>query len=195
MTNVMTNAWEIAYEGVAKFGGEVKEYFAEALRIAWNLFKKGGNEVKEEMHTGYLVSHDNGNSEIVIAVRHINKEIEKSSFHNIEDKVVDCNKIEIRGVKLNGEGVFRQRNSMADIINHHQHGLVLRLYNVTIDGKRHDRAFVLIDQATKDAVYAPYNEKREALKALKAKEVKLEKTSYEKELCNICHSICYGDCN
>lgn len=47
MTNVMTNAWEIAYEGVEKFGGKVKEYFAEALRIAWDLFKNGGNDMNK----------------------------------------------------------------------------------------------------------------------------------------------------
>lgn len=46
MTNVMTNAWKIAYEGVEKFGGQVKEYFAEALRIAWGLFKKGGSKME-----------------------------------------------------------------------------------------------------------------------------------------------------
>lgn len=34
MTNVMTTAWEIAYEGVENFGGKVKEYFAEALKMA-----------------------------------------------------------------------------------------------------------------------------------------------------------------
>lgn len=33
--NVMKRAWEIAREGQNKFGGNVKEYFAEALRMAW----------------------------------------------------------------------------------------------------------------------------------------------------------------
>lgn len=46
MANVMKTAWEIAYEGVEKFGGKVKEYFSEALKIAWDLFKKEGNEMK-----------------------------------------------------------------------------------------------------------------------------------------------------
>lgn len=41
MRNVMKKAWEIAREGVRKFGGNVKEYFAEALRMAWALVKKG----------------------------------------------------------------------------------------------------------------------------------------------------------
>lgn len=35
MKNVMTKAWEIARKGAAQFGGSVKSYFAEALKIAW----------------------------------------------------------------------------------------------------------------------------------------------------------------
>lgn len=35
MKNVMTRAWEIAREAVEKFGGKVKEFFAQALVIAW----------------------------------------------------------------------------------------------------------------------------------------------------------------
>ena len=35
MTNVMTRAWDIAKEGQNKFGGKVKEYFAESLKMAW----------------------------------------------------------------------------------------------------------------------------------------------------------------
>lgn len=45
MENVMKGAWAIAYEGVEKFGGSVREYFSEALKIAWNLLK-GGNEME-----------------------------------------------------------------------------------------------------------------------------------------------------
>lgn len=44
MKHVMTKAWEIAREGQRKFGGKVKEYFAEALRIAWRIVK---GEIKE----------------------------------------------------------------------------------------------------------------------------------------------------
>jgi len=42
----MTRAWEIAREGVAKFGGKVKEYFAQALVMAWAEIKKGVKKVK-----------------------------------------------------------------------------------------------------------------------------------------------------
>ncbi|MEE3805477.1 hypothetical protein V2H29_00775 [Lysinibacillus fusiformis] len=38
--NVMKNAWEIAKEGAVKFGGSAKEYFSEALRLAWAMIKQ-----------------------------------------------------------------------------------------------------------------------------------------------------------
>lgn len=40
MTNIMTTAWEIARKGAAKFGGSVKSYFAQALKMAWALSRK-----------------------------------------------------------------------------------------------------------------------------------------------------------
>lgn len=38
--NVMKMAWGIAKEGQSKFGGNVKEYFAASLKLAWKI-KKG----------------------------------------------------------------------------------------------------------------------------------------------------------
>jgi hypothetical protein len=38
--NVMKKAWEIAREGQKKFGGKVKEYFSQALKMAWSIVKK-----------------------------------------------------------------------------------------------------------------------------------------------------------
>lgn len=40
MKNVMIRAWEIARDGVKKFGGKVKEYFAQALVMAWKELKE-----------------------------------------------------------------------------------------------------------------------------------------------------------
>src|SRR5690625_4129281 len=37
--NVMAIAWEIAYEGQEKFGGKIREYFSQALKIAWSIIK------------------------------------------------------------------------------------------------------------------------------------------------------------
>jgi hypothetical protein len=31
----MTRAWEIARAAVAKFGGKIREFFAESLKSAW----------------------------------------------------------------------------------------------------------------------------------------------------------------
>lgn len=44
--NVMRKAWELAREGQKKFGGKVKEYFAEALRLAWAFIKKSMEKVQ-----------------------------------------------------------------------------------------------------------------------------------------------------
>lgn len=45
MKNVMKMAWEIAREGQKKFGGMVKEYLAEALRMVWAIVKGGKAEL------------------------------------------------------------------------------------------------------------------------------------------------------
>ena len=37
--NVMSDAWGIARDGQKKFGGCVKEYFKEALKLAWKMLK------------------------------------------------------------------------------------------------------------------------------------------------------------
>ncbi|MBU5341323.1 hypothetical protein [Caldifermentibacillus hisashii] len=47
---IMSNAWDIARRGQKKYGGKVKDYFAEALRISWKLYndekaRKGGDLV------------------------------------------------------------------------------------------------------------------------------------------------------
>lgn len=45
MRNVMKEAWKIAREGAKKFGGRAVDYFAEALRVAWAIVKKGVKKV------------------------------------------------------------------------------------------------------------------------------------------------------
>lgn len=56
MKNVMVRAWEIARTAVIKFGGKVKEYFSQALTIAW---KEAKNVVEEVAHFGYMVAAKN----------------------------------------------------------------------------------------------------------------------------------------
>ncbi len=38
---IMNKAWEIAREGQKAFGGKVREYFAQALKMAWAQAKNG----------------------------------------------------------------------------------------------------------------------------------------------------------
>lgn len=52
MKNVMTMAWEIARKGVAQFGGKVKEYFAEALKMAWVQVKEVATTVEIALSEG-----------------------------------------------------------------------------------------------------------------------------------------------
>lgn len=44
MKKVMVRAWEIAREGARKFGGKVKEFFQQALIIAWREVKTMNSE-------------------------------------------------------------------------------------------------------------------------------------------------------
>src|SRR5690606_21682375 len=46
MRNVMERAWSIATVAVRKFGGKVSQYFAEALRMAWNEVKQAANKAE-----------------------------------------------------------------------------------------------------------------------------------------------------
>lgn len=47
--NVMKRAWEIAKEGQKKFGGKVKEYFSQALKMAWAEVKTPGKKTVKEV--------------------------------------------------------------------------------------------------------------------------------------------------
>ncbi len=72
MKKVMVRAWEIAKEAVKKFGGKVKEFFSQALKMAWAEIKGGvkvvgtekqvvwANEIKKEMisECSKVISHD-----------------------------------------------------------------------------------------------------------------------------------------
>lgn len=57
MKNIMKRAWEIAKEAVKKFGGKVRQYFSEALRMAWkeakNVAKKIVDRIEELEALGF----------------------------------------------------------------------------------------------------------------------------------------------
>lgn len=56
MKNVMSRAWTIARQGKNKFGGETKEYFAVALKMAWKEVKTQANlfQKAKDLYEGYI---------------------------------------------------------------------------------------------------------------------------------------------
>lgn len=140
------------------------------------------------MHNDHVVTHNNGNSDIEITVRHTFKEVKEYSRESgLSSDIVDCNDIKIIDVKLNGISVFSKFNSMANVSESKDHGIVLRLYNVTIGGNNHDQALVKINKKVEEEITAPYFANK--------KEIYVhEMSDHEKQLCKKCESICYGDC-
>lgn len=56
MKKVMSRAWTIARQGQSKFGGQVKEYFAAALKMAWKEVKTQASLLQKakDLYTGYI---------------------------------------------------------------------------------------------------------------------------------------------
>ncbi|EMA6344833.1 hypothetical protein U3450_003889 [Bacillus cytotoxicus] len=82
--NVMAKAWEIAKQGVKKFGGKVKEYFAIALKMAWAQVK-GGNEVVELKGTEKQVKWANDIREVYFkSIDAVKAEIEKHNKKGLD---------------------------------------------------------------------------------------------------------------
>lgn len=52
MKKVMVQAWAIARAGQKAFGGNVKQYFAEALKMAWVIYKKAQKSEYKMVITG-----------------------------------------------------------------------------------------------------------------------------------------------
>jgi Streptococcus thermophilus bacteriophage Gp111 protein len=89
MKNVMKKAWEIAREGAKKFGGKVKEYFAEALRMAWAEIKKSETTIddlgfvymglKQDLHR-FIV-----NADVVVHQIYVRKVLDKGTTSDVKE--------------------------------------------------------------------------------------------------------------
>lgn len=87
MKLIMKNAWEIARRGQKKYGGKISEYFVEALKISWALYKKekarkGGDIV---MIAPWFLEKTFGHPSVVHTIQRestlkIKKETEKAYF-------------------------------------------------------------------------------------------------------------------
>ncbi|TCP32200.1 phage protein Gp111 [Scopulibacillus darangshiensis] len=49
--SVMAIAWKMARHGAKKFGGKVKDYFSEALKLAWKAVKGGFVKMTAKLET------------------------------------------------------------------------------------------------------------------------------------------------
>lgn len=113
MKNVMTRAWEIARSGQKKFGGTAKEYFAEALRMAWAEVKMQGKKTMGEI--AQLIQEKLGSSAKVSAWEkygkrriYVNKgfkqQVAMLEFNQEDDFIGDkeLGAIDIFGARQNG---------------------------------------------------------------------------------------------
>lgn len=65
--NIMKRAWEIARQGQKIFGGSVKSYFSESLKMAWNNYKNGIKVMELKDNEG-LVINEGFNTELKIRI-------------------------------------------------------------------------------------------------------------------------------
>lgn len=106
MTNVMTRAWEIAKEGKENFGGSVKEYLSESLKLAWSEVNNNETTVKWENERGAVIE---------MTVEHINEEVVGYSEllkKNLTKKVdeMEITNLVIDGTEVNTWNTKRNRS-------------------------------------------------------------------------------------
>lgn len=97
MKNVMKRAWEIAREGVKKFGGKVKEYFAVALKLAWKEFKAA-------------VANENG------YVKLIGSEKQVKWANDIREDVTKMIRTVLDYYSVNGRNIDKQRDRFNKVV-------------------------------------------------------------------------------
>ncbi len=122
--NVMKKAWEIAKKGAAKFGGSVKSYFAQSLKMAWVIVKNEAGAVNANELVTVLKY---GNSQAYIAVP-----------ADVDAKVLNCldivvNPMEKPLAKKTGE-MYRVYLVPTDVVKVIVDGTTYK-YKVTNDGK------------------------------------------------------------
>ncbi|MCM3699173.1 hypothetical protein [Paenibacillus macerans] len=186
MKNVMARAWEIARAAVTKFGGKVKEYFAQALAQAWK-------EVKTKVEPGMRVHTwtTAKGSVIEIHAKHVTETTWKDDWGMTHFK--PANHVFIKKVVANdkeyyGQGVYRTTKDGQNFIS---------LGEQVVNGKR-TRMFVPLPADINQAVWGEHD-RIEASKAERRKAAaKAEREELQAKIrngyCTKCHSYCYGDC-
>lgn len=184
MKNVMTRAWEIAREGAAKFGGKVKEYFQQALVIAWSEIKKGVN--KMQVHKWVTARGAN----VELHAEHVTKETFTDDWGGTHEKKV--NRVFIDKVIIDGK-VFNTLITRKKV----QGNEVLSLGTIKVNGKKMQQLVALPADVIK-AVWGKCEEIEAAKNARREAREKAEHEELDKKIkngyCPKCHSYCWGDC-
>ncbi len=186
MKNVMVRAWEIAKAAVVKFGGKVKEYFAQALAMAW---KEAKNKEESGMKV-YTWTTAKGTA-IELHAEHVTETTWKDDWgvtHSKPANYVFIDRVVANGTVYRGQGIARIVKDGQDFIS---------LGEQRINGRRTQISVPLpadINQAVwgeYDRIEAAKAERRKA--AAKAEREELQ-TKIRNGYCTKCHSYCYGDC-
>lgn len=133
--NVMRMAWEIARKGAARFGGKVKEYFAEALKMAWTIIKKTHNVTVESLKAEIKAAYGHGyaHRDVSICFNEWKKGDDKLHrlYINIEDNragALNTVYITLKDNKVHFDGknaTFKAFGSkVADIVTKHQQFII-----------------------------------------------------------------------
>lgn len=128
--NTMKRAWEIANDAVNKFGGKAKDYFNNALKLAWKELKTGKKLVKTAKVTMFQVlekfadkametiGKDNFNPDVYVTgqLQQIGKdEVLNGFFEELENTVGWRIIVANRGDKL--ETLFQKLNEAVSMLD------------------------------------------------------------------------------
>ena len=166
MKNVMTIAWEIAREGVEKFGGNVKEYFAESLRLAWKKIKEVGKMIVSKWKNANGV-------EIEMHTEQVNEEWVGSDVM-LGDLYKKVDKIQIVKLVIGGEEV--------DVWNTNRIKNKISTGKITFRG-RPANIDIALPKEIESSVWGEYDKHNESVKAKR-----------NNHICPHCGSYCWGDC-
>lgn len=107
---IMKRAWELAKEGVKKFGGKVREYLASSLSIAWKESKKMAEQVFNASEI--VLASKRGNTLIIAVPTAFDVEI-ADGLRNVAKPLQTATN---NGVEYSLYGIFMENDRYAPFI-------------------------------------------------------------------------------
>lgn len=168
---VMIKAWEIAKEGVKKFGGKVKEYFAEALKLAWTIVK---NEIGAVGKIGVITKEwtTTKGSKVVFEYQTAKEEIYTDLFEQEKTRIVKG----LFPVKLTVNGNEFDTRNLTRTYGKHE----LDLGVIEVNG-RNAKVTIEMPKNISEEIFGPLFKKAKA-------------ENKSKNICPNCGEYCWGDC-